>query len=416
MAGSLAGLLAVLGLLAPAAADAACDRIPWCELVWSDEFDGDALDLSRWQVQTGDGTAEGLPSGWGNNELQWYQAANATVADGVLTVTAREETVGGFAYTSARIRSLGRGDFTYGRFEMRARMPVGQGLWPAFWMLPSASRYGGWAASGEIDIVELLGHEPDLIHGTIHFGGEWPANTSRATDWRLAGGDFHDGFHLFAVEWEPGELRWYVDDVHYGTQSEWSSTGGPYPAPFDADFHLLLNLAVGGNWPGPPDASTRFPQELVVDYVRVYQSAAARGTQAATASLFYDRPQKLKKVRASLSTVFENQAVKRDRPRDGRLVRCAVRARGPKGRVAPQGTLRLELVGELRGAGWRGDPATVVLDADGRAELDAETLAELVEQAATGGASIERIAVAYSGSGKAKVSELDLDCWQRPAG
>jgi beta-glucanase (GH16 family) len=155
--------------------------------------------------------------------------------------------------------------------EMRARMPIGQGLWSAFWMLPSDSIYGTWAASGEIDIVEHLGNQPERILGTIHYGGSFPSNVYSGTNYFLPSGTFHDDFHVFAVEWELGEIRWYVDGTQYGTRTSWYSTGGPFPAPFDIDFHLLLNLAVGGNLPGPPDAWTEFPQEFVVDYVRVYQ-------------------------------------------------------------------------------------------------------------------------------------------------
>jgi beta-glucanase (GH16 family) len=265
--------LALLPLLILGArpASAQCAEIPNCALVWSDEFDGTEVDLSKWTFQLGDGTEFGLPPGWGNNELQYYRAENATVAGGFLTIAAREESVGGRDYSSARLRSAGKGDWTYGRMEMRAKMPVGQGLWPAFWMLPSDSIYGTWAASGEIDIVEYVGSRPDRIFGTIHYGGPWPRNVYSSTSYFLPGGTFHDDFHVFALEWEPGELRWYVDGEPFAVRRSWYSTGGPFPAPFDADFHLLLNLAVGGNLPGPPGPATVFPQEYVIDYVRVYQ-------------------------------------------------------------------------------------------------------------------------------------------------
>ncbi|MBT8058000.1 MAG: glycoside hydrolase family 16 protein, partial [Gammaproteobacteria bacterium] len=211
---------------------------------------------------------------WGNNEQQWYTDQNATVAGGFLTITAREESVEpGFNFTSARLRTFRKGDWTYGRMEMRAKMPLGKGLWPAFWMLPTDNVYGGWAASGEIDIVEYLGDDPEEILGTIHYGGEWPNNTFSGQEYRLDSGSFHDDFHEFAIEWEEGEIRWYVDDVLYSTKTNWTSNGGAFPAPFDKRFHLLLNMAVGGNLPGAPDANTLFPQELVVDYVRVYQEA-----------------------------------------------------------------------------------------------------------------------------------------------
>jgi beta-glucanase (GH16 family) len=264
---SLAALL--LGWSPPATAQ--CAQISGCVLVWADEFDGSDVDPSKWTFQLGDGTDVGLPPGWGNNELQYYLAENATVADGRLTITAREESMGGLHYTSARMRSLGKGDWTFGRIEMRAKMPIGRGLWPAFWMLPSDSIYGGWAASGEIDIVEYIGSQPYRILGTIHYGGAWPFNVYASSNYFLPSGTFHDDFHVFAVEWELGEIRWYVDGIPYGRRTNWFSSGGAFPAPFDKDFHVLLNVAVGGNLPGAPDGMTVFPQELVVDYVRVYQ-------------------------------------------------------------------------------------------------------------------------------------------------
>ncbi|MEM6641282.1 MAG: family 16 glycosylhydrolase, partial [Pseudomonadota bacterium] len=258
-------------LLFENAAHAQCVNIEDCQLVWSDEFDGDAVDTTKWEFQLGDGSQFGIP-GWGNNEKQWYTSNNATVADGVLTITAREEQAGNKNYTSSRLRTLNRGDWTYGRFEMRAKLPEGQGLWPAFWMLSSYPQvYGIWAASGEIDIMESIGSDPDRIFGTIHYGGSFPDNvfSSRAT--RLEAGTF-DEWHTYAVEWRAGDMRWYLDGELYGIQTSWFSTGGPYPAPFDINFHLLLNLAVGGNLPGDPDATTVFPQTLQVDYVRVYQA------------------------------------------------------------------------------------------------------------------------------------------------
>ncbi|MBT8102487.1 MAG: family 16 glycosylhydrolase [Gammaproteobacteria bacterium] len=260
-----------IGWAAPAAAQ--CVGLPGCVLVWSDEFDGTQVDLTKWTFQLGDGSEVGLPGGWGNNELQYYQAENATVAGGLLTITAKEESVGGLDYTSARMRSLGKGDWTFGRMEMRAKMPIGQGMWPAYWMLSSdTSIYGPWAASGEIDIMEYLGDEPDTIFGTIHYGASFPGNLFSSTEFTLSGPpSFHDDFHTFAIEWENGEIRWYVDGVQFASRDSWFSTGGPFPAPFDVDFHLLLNLAVGGNLPGPPDGTTVFPQEYVIDYVRVYQ-------------------------------------------------------------------------------------------------------------------------------------------------
>ncbi len=239
-------------------------------LVWSDEFDGTGLNGSKWSVQEGDGCAEGI-CGWGNDEAQWYRAENLEVSGGFLTLTAEQEAAGGKPYTSARIRTAGKGDWTYARVEVRARLPRGQGLWPAIWMLPTDEVYGVWAASGEIDIVELVGHEPGTVHGTLHYGDPWPNNQSSGATFTLADGTFADDFHVFALEWEEGVIRWFVDGELYQTQTQWHSSGGAYPAPFDQRFHLLLNVAVGGRWPGYPDGTTVFPQTMDVDWVRVYQ-------------------------------------------------------------------------------------------------------------------------------------------------
>lgn len=271
-------LLLLLGFMP--SAHAQCVDMTNCTLIFSDEFDGTTLDLSKWTPLVGDGTAQGIP-GWGNNELQYYQPDNATVSGGFLTITAREEFVGGRDYTSSRLITENKADFTYGRMEMRAKMPIGQGLWPAFWMfftdpsgsVPALGEYGGWAASGEIDIMEYLGNAPEEIFGTIHFGQPFPGNQFDSEFFpNPTNINFNDDFHTFAIEWEPGEIRWYVDNELYATKNTWWSNGGNYPAPFDQDFHLLLNLAVGGNLPGNPDATTVFPQEFVIDYVRVYES------------------------------------------------------------------------------------------------------------------------------------------------
>lgn len=266
-------VLAIL-LLPSGLVQAQCVTIPGCTLVWSDEFDGSEVDLGKWTFQLGDGSEVGLPSGWGNNELQYYTADNTTVSDGMLTIEARNETVAsGFLYSSARLRSRFKGDWTYGRFEMRAKMPVGKGLWPAFWMLPSeTSIYGTWAASGEIDIMEYVGSEPSRIFGTLHYGDAWPNNVFTSNEYELESGTFNDNFHEYAIEWDAQEIRWYIDGEEYARQDDWFTTAGPFPAPFDINFHLLLNLAVGGNLPGSPSSETVFPQQLVIDYVRVYQA------------------------------------------------------------------------------------------------------------------------------------------------
>ncbi len=235
-------------------------------LVWSDEFDETSLDLSKWECQIGNGSG-----GWGNNEKQYYRSENAVVDSGYLTIIAKKENYNNFGYTSARIRTIKKGDWKYGKFEMRAKLPFGKGIWPAYWMMPTDNVYGGWAASGEIDIMEYLGHQTNKVYGTIHYGGAWPNNTSSGGSYSLSSGSFSEDFHTFLFVWEENKMQWFVDGVLYSTKTSWSTKGYSYPAPFDQRFHYILNLAVGGNWPGYPDSTTTFPQKYVIDYVRVYQ-------------------------------------------------------------------------------------------------------------------------------------------------
>jgi beta-glucanase (GH16 family) len=245
------------------------------QLVWADEFEGNALDLSSWEYQTGTGTAYGLPAGWGNDELQYYTnlSSNVSVSNGTLKITARQQNFGGQPYTSARIRTVGLRDFLYGRFEGRMKIPSTSGVWPAFWMLPTNSPYGGWASSGEIDIMESV-NTADSIFGTIHHGAPWPNNQYTGTTVNN-GTDFSQEFHEYAIEWDPDEIRWYLDGQQYYsvTSDNWFSSlaNGNVRAPFDVPFHLLLNVAVGGNFPGNPNGSASYPQVLEVDYVRVYE-------------------------------------------------------------------------------------------------------------------------------------------------
>jgi len=244
-------------------------------LVWSDEFNGATIDSANWEHMIGDGTIYGVPAGWGNNELQYYtdRAVNSFVSNGSLHIVARQESFAGYGYTSARLRSKNKQDFLYGRMEGRIQLPSTAGIWPAFWMLPTNNVYGGWAASGEIDIMESV-NVADTIFGTIHHGGPWPQNTSLGGT--LSNGtDFSQGFHVYAIEWEPDVIRWYVDGVLYSVQTSggWFSTNAPpgnTRAPFDQLFHFLLNVAVGGNFPGAPNGTSQFPQEMMIDYVRVY--------------------------------------------------------------------------------------------------------------------------------------------------
>ena len=235
-------------------------------LVWEDNFSGASLDASKWTPQIGGG-------GWGNNELQYYtgRVNNATVSGGNLQIIAQEENYMGANYTSARLRSIHQGDWKYGRFEARIKTPIGQGIWPAFWMLSTDSPYGAWPQNGEIDIMELVGHQPQTSYASFHYGTAGNLQT-QSTGYTLSSGNFNDNFHVFVLEWEATALRFYIDGVLYFTGTQ--ASVAPYNWPFDQKFHFLLNVAIGGNWPGSPDASTFFPQTMEVDYVRVYQQLA----------------------------------------------------------------------------------------------------------------------------------------------
>ncbi len=240
------------------------------KLVWQDEFDGDSLDYTRWGIEEN-------AFGGGNQELQIYtdRSENVRVENGHLVIEARQDkaSIAGTQrdYSSGRVRTKNRGDWKYGRIEVRAKLPRGAGVWPAIWMLPTKSPYGTWASSGEIDIMEMRGQEPNLVLGTLHYGGTWPNNQFTGGEYRLLQGTFADDFHTFAIGWKPGQIDWYVDEKMVQTQTAWTSTGGLFPAPFDQEFHLILNVAVGGEFLGPPNDSTSFPQSMLIDYVRVYQ-------------------------------------------------------------------------------------------------------------------------------------------------
>lgn len=248
---------------------------PGWTLTWSDEFngpDGSAPDSSKWTYDLGG-------KGWGNKELECYtnRLENAHIEGGNLVITAqKEETPSACSdgttssYTSARLKTERLFSQAYGRFEARIKTPAGQGMWPAFWMLGEDISKIGWPKCGEIDIMENIGKEPGTVHGSLH----GPSSTGRTSDATApfslpAGQNFADAFHLYAVEWEPGVIRFYVDTNLYATftQSQWPA-GGAWV--FDHPFFILLNVAVGGTWPGSPDNTTQFPQQMLVDYVRVY--------------------------------------------------------------------------------------------------------------------------------------------------
>ncbi len=241
-------------------------------LTWSDEFAGSKLDQSKWVYEIGGGK-------WGNNELEYYtdRPLNVKVQKGNLVITARKEKITGpdqqvWNYTSARLKTLGKFTQTYGRFEARIKMPYGQGIWPAFWMLGADIEKADWPGCGEIDIMENIGKEPATVHGTIHGPGYSGAEGIGAAYSLPTGQNFRDGYHVFAVEWEPKEIRFYVDKNLYTTRTTAELPQGRKWV-FDHPFFLLLNLAVGGDWPGNPDGSTIFPQIMLVDYVRVYRRA-----------------------------------------------------------------------------------------------------------------------------------------------
>lgn len=247
----------------------ASDQNEW-QLVWSDEFDAEELDQEKWSYQIGTGEEQGL-TGWGNNELQFYtdHKENVFLEDGQLHIMALHEDYEGMEYTSGRILTRDKGDWKYGKIEVRAKLPQGQGIWPAIWMLPTENVYGGWPKSGEIDIMEMVGHEPETIHGTIHYGPDWPDNEYTGTPFSLNEGIFADDFHTFTIEWKEDQIKWFVDGNEFFSVTP--DDLEPHPYPFNEEFHLILNLAVGGNWPGNPDETTELPQSMVVDYVRVYQ-------------------------------------------------------------------------------------------------------------------------------------------------
>jgi beta-glucanase (GH16 family) len=277
---------------------------PGWKLVWSDEFDGDQIDCTKWDRDVGNGfynyDANVWISGWGNDELQHYtrEPENSFVKDGHLHIRALKESVQGFGYTSAKLKTRKRDGSElfakkYGRFEIRAKLPTGQGVWPAIWMLPQDEKFGGWASSGEIDILEARGQQPGEILGTLHFGSCWPANAEASQTFKLPTGKTIAEFHEYALEWEPGEIRWLFDGEKFATQSSWwssSKTDGPngakpaseadlnpWPAPFDQPFNLILNVAVGGKFLGNPDKTSVFPAEMQVDYVRVFDKEGGYG-------------------------------------------------------------------------------------------------------------------------------------------
>lgn len=233
-------------------------NVDYGKLVWSDEFSTGPLNTTVWNYELG-------ATGWGNNELENYTNSieNVHIDSGYLHISALNPS--GASYTSGRITTKTKKEFTYGRFEILAKLPEGKGLWPALWMLGANFSSVGWPKCGEIDIMELLGNTPAVVHGAVH----WDSNghLSKTNEFSLLSGKFSSGFHKFSLVWTPNTLKWYVDNrqFFYLGRSEISAF------PFDLPKFFIFNVAVGGNWPGSPDGTTVFPQHMIVDYVRVYQ-------------------------------------------------------------------------------------------------------------------------------------------------
>ena len=235
-------------------------------LIWQEEFDGTEINTSNWTFEIGDGCPN--VCGWGNNELEYYRQENASIYEGNLMIEAKAEAFGSRSYTSTRMITKGKFDFKYGRVDIRAALPEGKGVWPALWMLGANIDTEGWPKCGEIDIMEKIGGgiEEKKVYGTVHwfadayasYGGNFTSSTE---------GIFNDKFHVFSITWDAEFIRWYVDDVKFHEIDITPS----HLSEFREEFFLILNVAVGGNWPGSPDSSTKFPQRMFVDYIRVFQ-------------------------------------------------------------------------------------------------------------------------------------------------
>ena len=239
---------------------------PGYGLVWSDEFDGSSLNLSNWVYEVGQGNW-----GWGNNELQYYQAGskNVEVSNGKLKITARKESVQGADYTSARIKTQGKQSFVFGRIDIRAKLPQGQGYWPALWMLGDKISTVGWPACGEIDIMEYKGSIPNRVYGTPHWSDVGGGNSYMTKEFNLTSGSFVDKFHVFSLIWVKDQMQWLVDDQLFFTFN--AANVGKAAYPFNEPHFFIFNVAVGGNFGGNPDVNTKFPQSMEVDFVRVFQ-------------------------------------------------------------------------------------------------------------------------------------------------
>jgi beta-glucanase (GH16 family) len=244
---------------------------PARRLAWSDEFNYKGLpDSKKWGYDLGDGCPN--VCGWGNEEAEYYtnDLKNARVENGMLIIEARKDSMGGKGFTSARLVTKNKGDWKYGRIEVKAKLPVGRGTWPAIWMLSTDWKYGGWPMSGEVDIMEHVGHDPGVIHGTLH-SDKYNHVKRTQQEGKIMIADCSDAFHVYAVDWKESQIDFFVDDKMYHSVKRNpadDSTGWP----FDQPFHLILNIAVGGGWGGAQGIDPAiWPQQMVIDYVRVYQ-------------------------------------------------------------------------------------------------------------------------------------------------
>ena len=239
---------------------------PGLSLAWADEFNGTSLDLASWNFDKGDGCPN--ICGWGNNELEFYtENENLYFQEGKMIIEARMESRGGKNYTSTRLNTQNKRSFRFGRIDIRAKVPRGRGVWPALWMLGNNITTVGWPKCGEMDIMELLGQEPNKVYSTVHFGpGPGSIQISRSL---TAASPFSDDFHLYSLVWTADRMRFLVDNQLVSEVVKSDLGANNYP--FNDPFYFVMNVAVGGNWPGNPDATTRFPQWMMIDYVRVFQ-------------------------------------------------------------------------------------------------------------------------------------------------
>ncbi len=256
------------GIVIPSGGYTTPTSYPGYNLVWADEFDGPSLNLADWTFEAGDGCPGNC--GWGNNELQYYREDNTAILNGNLVITAKKQTFGNRDYTSSRLITKGKKQFKFGRIDIRAALPSGQGLWPALWMLGSNIDAVSWPACGEIDIMELTGQLPNRVLGTVHYGANSSQHQYSSQSKYLSGSaNFQDEFHVFSLKWVADKIEFLVDDEVFHTITPASLNGAPYP--FNKNFFLVFNVAVGGDLPGNPNSTTAFPQNMIVDYVRVFQ-------------------------------------------------------------------------------------------------------------------------------------------------